>query len=66
MKLVSTSPFVEECRRRYQESPAYRQTQEVTPAPSAAAPILPRQPIEYRADMSVEDYERWIEEQASP
>lgn len=66
MKLVSTSPFAEACREAYRKSPAYRALNEAEPVPGTVAAALPKKTVEYRPDMPVEDYERWIEEQASP
>lgn len=66
MRLLDTNEFLEACREAWKNSPARRAMHEGNEPAQTAAAVLPKKPIEYRPDMSVDDYERYLGELSEP
>lgn len=67
MPARKTNPHLESVREAYRKSEAYRRIHGGETVPGTVAAALPEKPkVEYRPDMPVDDYQRWIEELAQP
>lgn len=64
MPSVKTNPYLESVREAYRNSALYRSLHGGEPVEKTASAVLPK--VEYREDMPVEDYERYIEELTQP
>lgn len=63
--IIDTNPWLESVRAAYKASPAYRAIHGGAPAPGTVAAALPKK-VEYRPDMPVEEYEKFLGELAEP